>query len=809
MSSDPTPHAHREAPRTTLTRALFVLLLGGLLLLPGCYRDSESRLVEVRTLQEAGEFEASIEPIRVLLHTDPTNAEANYRLGVALVRTGRNGLAIWPLQKASRTEEYGVEAGLMLAGLLFKAEDYEEAVRTANEVLAIDPERAGALYVRAEANIGAGNPEAALEDAETLLALRPDDYEAYLIRAAAYIDLDQLDAAEAAHRDMLTAAEAMDNREVAARACALLASHIAGQEKQDEAEAQYRICLDAHPGHAMLLHYATNFYVDFDRADDAVTMWRESVANAPEDFTLRFALADLLVEQQRETEAEEVLQEAVDLFDTAAAWQTLSGFYKRRGDTTSARKALENAVDRTPGQPEALRFALADLLIAEGDIERAAELADQIREPAYKNLLMGSVRLQAGDPAGALEIFEVGLRLWPNNAGARFMAGSAAEQLGDLDRAAAEYREALRIDSKATDAALQLGAIHFELGEYGAAVQFAQRQIEERPLAGSKAHVLAVRAATAMGNHEGAHRLLDDLEKKEGTSVTSTVERAGLARATDGPEAAVALLRGAAIDLSATDSLPALRALTNDLVDLGRSAEALTGIAAAQKAQGETADLLDLRGRVELLSDDRTAATESFARVLEIDPEHGPALHAMSSIAAAEGRLEDARELARRSAAASTRNDSADGYYTAAQLSMLLGEREAGIGFLREAVRVRPGHVGAANDLAWELAERGTQLERALALAKLAARKGPSAHTLDTLGWVQLKRNEPSAAARAFEAALEFDADSPVMRYHLALALDALGEKERARELLKESLSAGEFAEREQAQLELARLEER
>jgi len=792
-------------------RALLLIALVGLTVVVGCYRDSESRLVEIRTLQDSGEFEASIEPIRVLLHTDPTQPEANFRLGLALVQTGRTGLAVWPLQKASQTTEYGVQAGLVLARLLYNAKDYEEAARTAEQVLANDPERAAAIEIHAKAKIGASDPEAALTDANRLLEMSPDNLEAFLIRAAALIDLDRSEEAEQTHRDMLAAARESGNTDREARACALLAAHLASDLKTSEAEAQYIECLGEYPAHPLVMQYATTFYRDHNRPDDAIALWRRAVNDVPENFGLRSSLATLLVQQDRAAEAETVLQESVEVFDTAGAWQTLSAFYKNLGNTSAARKALEMAIDRAPGHSESLQFALADLLITEGELERASEIAESIKEPAYRNMLRGGIRLQQNNPKGALEIFEAGLRLWPNNAGARYLAGSAAEQMGDLKRASAEYREALRVDSQATDAALRLAVLHFALGEFENAQQFAARQIEERPQsAGPEAYILRIRAASAMGNHEEALRRLNELERSDIAPLEVLVERAAVVRESEGPKAAAAVVLESDVDLSQPESFLVLRSLVQDLTATGRGNEALKQLQPVLAAQPENADIYDLKGRVQLQLGQPGAAGESLDRALELEPEHARALHAQASIAAAANNLEQAFDFATRSAGATEAvNEKAAPLYTAAQIAMLLGRRADAIALFGETVRVQPGHVGAANNLAWELAETGGSLDRALELAQRASSVSPSSTTLDTLGWVQLKRGSVKEATRSFEAALEENPGSPTIRYHLALALAKQGETERAKQLLQESLANADFSEREKAEVELARLEDR
>ena len=80
--------------------------------------------------------------------------------------------------------------------------------------------------------------------------------------------------------------------------------------------------------------------------------------------------------------------------------------------------------------------------------------------------------------------------------------------------------------------------------------------------------------------------------------------------------------------------------------------------------------------------------------------------------------------------------------YQAAQLVLASGNVEDAERRLRRVVSAFPDQTGAANDLAWILAERGVDLELALALAERATAAKPDANQLDTLGYVLLKRGE-------------------------------------------------------------------
>jgi len=788
--------------RFTGPRPLIAALLACALVNVACQQDVESRLTEIRALQEAGQFEPSIAPLRVLLAAEPSHAEANYRLGVALVQTGRPSLAVWPLQKATQSEDYSVQAGLLLAGTLLAAEDYEESIRAVDRVLAEDPDRVAAHYTRARANLGAGRPEDALGDADRLLEIDPDDALAFGIRAAALIDLERFDEAEETHRHLKSAAQANDDPDKAARACTALALFYASRERIEEAEAEYDECVSKYPQHPVVLESATHFYLDQQKTDKALAAWRAAVEAEPENINHRSQLSELLLSQDEAEEAEQILLETVELFDTRGSWQMLSSFYRRTGDNTKAREAIEKAIERSQGDPSALRFAVADLLIAEGEYERAEAIAAELEEPSYTNFLRGSILLGQGDPKGALEMLDSGLRLWPNNAGARFMAGRAAQELGDIDRALLEYREAARVDSKKTDASLMLAMLYYSLGQYTAAAQFAERQLAERPFQGPQTHLVAARAAYKLGKLPQALSYLEDLRRR-GESGVALAEVATIVADAQGETTAIEAIEKADVDLAEPENGPVLRVHARHLIAAGRGEEALALTDAALAKNPEDPSVLDTRARVLGRLGRPEEAREYFERATTVDPEYASAIEGLADLAAASD-IEKAYELFVQAAALDENNSNA--LYRAGQLAIVMGDLPRASARFEEALKREPGHVGANNDLAWLLAESGSDLDRSLALADRASKLEPSSTTLDTLGFVQLQRGENAEAAATLERALAQDPDNPSIRYRLGTVLAREGQSERAAKLLEEALAAGSFPEAESARAELARL---
>jgi len=395
--------------------------------------------------------------------------------------------------------------------------------------------------------------------------------------------------------------------------------------------------------------------------------------------------------------------------------------------------------------------------------------------------------------------------LWPNNAGARYIAGQAALQMGDLQRALAEYREATRISDEATDAALAMARIYYSLNKFPAAGQFAERHIAKRPFVNGDAHIIAIRAAAEQGQWEKTTGLLANLNSHEGMQTLAIVENAGVKRKQEGAEAAVAAVTNSEADLTDPANAMLLTSVSLDLLALGRSEEALTRVDRALAAHPDEPGFLDIRARLLAQVGREAEAKAAVDKALSIDPNFAPALEVAATFAQQQRQLDEALELFDRAAAADPENS--DHAYNAAVIAMQLGRTTEAIDRLRKVVSLAPGHVRATNDLAWQLAEAGQELDLALDLANRATQLDDGAETLDTLGWVQLKRGNVEGALDSFEASLERRPDSPSVRYRMALALARKGDDASARESLTRALESTQFPEAQAARAELARLE--
>ncbi len=775
----------------------------------GCGVDFDDRMAAIRALQEAGRFEESIEELREVLAERPEQREASYRLGSALARTGKASRSIWALEQASESSEFVIPASLELAVVQFQLDNFEESIRASDRVLAVDPHHREALRVRAQAHVGARQLEAALADARQLLELEPDDYAMLIVHATVLAELGRTPEAEIAHDRIKIASETSGDRDLAARGC--LAPAVFAQvnlEDLEHAEELYEDCASKYPADRVAINYISGFFDSIGKPARASELMERAVEEAPEDLPLRSALAARLERQGRAEDAEALLREAVDRYGAAEAGKWLVDHYRRQQRPGPALALIEQMIEQTGAAGQQLEFIRADLLVDMGELDRAEKLADELAEPSHASMIRGRVLLARGDAKAALAAFDRGIASWPNNAGARYLAGMAALQLGDFERAIVELRESARVDAAATDAARILARLYFDRRDYAQVLGFSAIAQQHRAAAGRADDLkLDARTLAALAQFERARAVIRALGAIPGRAGEAAAELALLERMTRGEQAAIAALENLALDLSDPANEAALRSLATDLVSVGRADRAIADIERALRARPDSASLHALMGTTLARSLRPTEARSAFKRALAIDANHAEALGGIAAIAGAGGDREQAIRLFDRAAEIDPGNGSYA--YAAAQLERAAGNRGAAEARLRAIVLRYAGHASARNDLAWMLASDNRELDLALSLAKEASRFSPEPATLDTLGFVYLAREEYPNAIDALEAATAMDGSPPSAHFHLALALSQTGETERAKDSLKRALAGTDFPETDAARQKLAELESR
>lgn len=787
--------------RALLASALLVAACGG--------EDLEAELAELRAQQDAGKAAETLDEYTELANRHPDHPEVNFRLGIAMLASGRPTEALFPLHKAAADEGLAVPAGIVLASTLAQTENHAEALRAAERVLEREAENEPALLLRTSAAIELHDGALALESAEKLVAKAPDNTNYRLARAAALAEAGRLDDAEALYREVLDA-DTEGELQPYTRDCSAFVRFLRDKRKDvDRAVAQVEDCIERRPEDVQLVNVFGGVLGELGRTEDLIRILKSALERKPDVRALREELTTQLVKADRVPEALELAEQWAQEVDDPPSWRQAATMRRRSGDLASALEAIDKAIALMPQPDEETRFFRVELLIELGRLDEAEKELDSFESQLFKDVLGGRIAQERGDPKRALELYGKASIDWPQNFGLRVLAARAAFALGDTERAKSDLLEATRQAPKETDAALWLAHVYFAEGNFRQALAFTARQLSERGSVDPSVHVLRAEALAATNRIAEALATLDELAKlRDGELQATAWATAARLHARSDPAAALneldRRLSKAKLDLGAPENAIALNQLFDLFVQNGRVTEVQQRLDALLAKRPDSAHLHGLRGRAALVQGRNDEAEKDFARAIELVPDDGAALSGLALLERQRGDVPKAIEIMKKAAASSP--NSPEYGYMAARMTLDQGDRDGARKMFESVLRDHPGQVGAANDLAFLLAEAATDLPLAQRYAERAVRLQPSPETLDTLGYVKLRQGAAEEAVGLFERALARQPEYATARYHLALALIEKGEPVAARQALEEAL-ARPFPEQQEARKVLARID--
>ncbi len=733
-----------------LSRNYFVVSVALLALSLGlaCGKD-EDPMVEIRKLHAEGRYAATVDQLRALVDEDPSRAEAQFLLGSALLLSGNGGLAVWPLRAATRFPEYAIEARMLLARSMLESRTAPDAIPVINEVLELEPENIPAMVLRIQAHQATGDNDEALADIERVLELDPTNIPVLVPRVTALIATQKIDEAESA---IEAARERLDNTDEeidpSFRATLCIARGMFAFEKgeQEVAEAQYGECLEQFPVHPMVVQETARFYEMIDQEERAIEIL-QAAFDASGNSVFRLAIAQRMKRAGDAEEEERLLRAEAEERPSTTAWFALADFHVGRDEFDKALEAFDHALALSPNPPETLLFAYADTLVQAEQFDKARSLVEGFEQSALRDLILGRILLAQGDPAGALVSFEAGILLWPNNPAARFLAGEAAERVGDFERAISEYRESIRANPARTKAALELAELYYVQGHFADALDAVQRYVQAKPqdVEGMLVAVRVAHKARRFGVASDGLTRLSEMPEHAGTAVA---EHATLLAESspDGAATAVKTVEESDLDLTDPINAEALRVLLKYLAELGEHAKAEKRIASALGAHPEAAVFHELNGQVlSAAGKSPEKAREAFDRALELDPEHAKALIGLAALSVQAGEVDTALALYDRAAKLEPQDSTA--VLSAAKLELGAGRTAAAQARFEAVLAHHPRQADAAIELARILANQG-KFEASLDYVHWAEwLRAPEAE--ETMAWIEGLRAQRANAGNA------------------------------------------------------------
>lgn len=793
----------RGLPAALIFLALTVSLSGC-----GGAESREARHMEKgREYFAAENFDKARVEFRNALQINPESAEARYMTGRALERLGSLRDAAQMYQGAIDADTQHGGARASLGRMLVFAGAPARALSTVEPGLAVTPDDADMLTVRAAARVQQKDTAGALADAQRALELAPDNANTVSLLASLYQQQgDAVRAVELLNTAITRSPEAVDLRQVLARL------YLANGEKE-LAEEQLREVLTLEPEDVGLRYQLALYYAGEKRLEDAEKVLREAIAIDPDDVDPKLFLADFVASRRGVERGEAVLREflAKDKGNTQLALG-LGALQQRSNDIDAAIGTYEQIIEDEGVKPAGLtaRNRIAALRLREGKEAEARELIAAVLEENPRDsdalLLRGNLALEGNDPKAAIADLRAVLRDQPGSL--PVLRTLARAHLINREPALAEENLRAAVEAAPTDPAvrIELAQLLMQTERAESARTMLEDLVRSAPTDGAAREAL-VRSYLTLGDFDEASRAATDLQTLRPDAAIGFY-LAGVAEEAQQRFAQSQAAFAKALEIQ-PDSADALAAYARVLLRQGKTAEALEQVRTRAAALPKSAPAQNLLGELHLGQRQTEAARAAFSAARDLAPKWWLPYRNLALTAYAE-KDEPAAIAAYEAGLAAT--DEPALVLDLAAAHERAKRPEESIRQYEKLLAKDPGVDVAANNLAMLLVTYRTDaasLDRAKAMTEqFADATNPS--FIDTFGWVRYKRGEIDPALTALARAAEKAPDSSVIRFHLGMAQLKAGQFERARESLVLALEGNrKFSGADEARAALASLDAR
>lgn len=614
-------------------------------------------------------------------------------------------------------------------------------------------------FGRAEKYAAGGKLPEAIIEYRNAVQLDPRFGQARYRLAEAYA---QQGNAPAAFGEYVRAADLLDDAEVQMKAGSLLM--LAG--RYEDAKARAAIVLAKQPDDTAALILRANAMAGLKDLDGAAKEMERAIAADPNRGLSYASLGAIELLRGNTSEAEAAYLKAVESSPASASAHLALGAYRlATGRPADAEAAYTRALEVEPENPFALR-ALVGLYLSSQQFAKAEPLVQRMAKTsndAGARLILADIYTATNKPQQARAELEAiaankdtfvpaKLRL----AAMDYTAGRTAEGHVHVD----EALKARPNDAAALVLKGRLLLLERQMDQAIAQFQAATAANNRYDLA----HFWLGAAYAARGQTSEAKQAFTETLKVSPSFVPAQVALSRLNLRAGDADAALSLAQQAA--RTAPRSLEARAALVWALAgkkDVTRAQQELDVLASALP---NAPDVLVLQGALDMMRKDPTAAEQSFAKALEVQPGSYEALAgilqtqiARGDLAGAEARVEAA--VLRRPADASTLVLAARTYYSARRFDKA---EQA----LRQALEADPDHLDAYALLGQLYIAQGRADDAVREFDELSKRhtNPVSAHTI--VGMLLQAQNKRVEAKARYQKALGLDPTAAVASNNLA-----------------------------------------
>ncbi len=709
--------------------------------------------------ERQGRWDKVFPLLNKVVDLEPTHLDAQVKLGKLLLLAGQLDKALDISTKAMRLDSANSTVRTLRAAVLYKLDDTKGAVEFAASALEADPTNVDAITVLVAERLAAKDMRAAIDYLDHGIKNNEKNIALHLIKIQALEAVEKSAEAEAVFRRLVSLYPQRPEFRKG------LARYLLKHKRLDDAEKEARALAADYPDDPEVRLDVVRLINATKGIEAALAELTALIREQPGIYRYQFALAQVLLSQQRAEEARKVLE-----------------------------RIAQKAEDKENSL--AAKAEIAEILLQEKKPDEALTIVEEVLAEDKRHLkallLRASLRIDKRELDDAIGDVRSILKDSPQSTKALVLLARAYQLNGAIELAEDTLASAFRVS--ASDTAVGLHYVRF-LMRYSRPER--AEDVLATMLAREPRNVEVLRAMAqvrlSLKNWQGAQEVAETLRRLGSDEVAADDI---LGRALEGQnkfDKSIEFFR-LAHDASPLALRPMV-SLVRAYIRSGRREDAKSFLRAVLDANDKNIQALVLLARVHLLEENGAQAAEPlFKQALERDPGNVLAYRELAQFYGSQERFDDAEAVLSEGLARHPRDLSLQ--LVLAGLFERRGKIDEAIKQYGEMHKDRPDSDVFANNLASLLSEYRDDkdsIQRAYDLAK-RFRDSSVPYFKDTLGWIHYRLGEADRAKPLLEAAVVSQPNLPIFRYHLGMTLLARQDTEAAQKELRRALELSKDA---------------
>ncbi len=716
-----------------------------------------------------------------VLQINPKNVEARQILGDISFQNGDIRKAYGMYLSILEESPDHVGANTALAKTYIAVRSYEQALEHVNTVLAVEPENAKVLGYKALTLAGLEMIPEAEEIAEQALALDPGVTEAIGVTVQKYYNAKQ---PELALPILDRGIEANpDEPRISTMKITLLES----MGKTDEVEAELLRLVERFPEEQDYVTTLSRFYIQQSRIDDAEKALEDFIKVDPENADAKLALIAFKLRHRSKEEAIALVEGYMEAEPSRSEYYTaLAQLHLFTGDRDQAVGILEDAIDSDPRSVGAIeaRNLLVGIYLQDGEVDTAKKILEEVLDIEPENapallararLSLASVQIREG-----IADLRVILKNDPESTEALKLLAQAQEYNGSTDLALDNYKKLMTIEKPDLDVLAGAARLSIQAEQYQEAENYIRQALEEdADNAGLVTNL--IRLLVIKEDWDSATAFANRLIESEDSAALGHYLQSGLELRQEKFDSAIGSLeKSLAAEPKAIESLTALAQLK---FEKESPEKAIAFVGEHCEANSDMSACYHILGTLHARTGDFDAAETSLQQAIALNDQQLVSYRQLGKVYGAKQELDKVEATVRQGIEA-TGNEGLK--FDLANFFYQIERYEDAADVYIDMIEQNQDALSAKNNLAMLYAEflnSEENMQRAQSLiSDLQDSENPA--YLDTVGWVLYLSGEYGRAVTYLQAAVDKVGSSPLLQYHLGMALYKNGDLERAKEHL-------------------------